>query len=29
MPMGVPNKKYTPEFKRLVIEPMREEELRY
>ena len=29
MPKGVPNKKYTPEFKRLVIETMQEEKLSY
>ena len=27
MPKGVPNKRYTPEFKKLVIETMLEEEL--
>ena len=27
MPKGVPNKRYTPEFKKLVIETMQEEEL--
>ena len=25
MPKGVPNKRYTPEFKKLVIETMQEE----
>lgn len=29
MPKGVPNKKYTPEFKKLVIETMHKEELSY
>ncbi len=29
MPRGVPNKKYTPEFKKMVVETMREEELGY
>ena len=29
MPKGVPNKRYTPEFKNLVIETMQEEELSY
>ena len=29
MPKGVPNKKYTPEFKKLVVETMREEKLGY
>ena len=29
MPKGVPNKRYTPEFKQLVIETMREERLSY
>ena len=29
MPKGVPNKKYTPEFKRLVVETMQEEKLGY
>ena len=29
MPKGVPNKRYTPEFKRLVVETMREERLSY
>ena len=29
MPKGVPNKKYTPEFKKLVVETMREEHLGY
>ena len=29
MPKGVPNKRYTPEFKKLVIETMQEEKLRY
>ena len=27
MPKGVPNKRYTPEFKKLVIETMQEEKL--
>ena len=27
MPKGVPNKKYTPEFKKLVVETMQEEHL--
>ena len=27
MPKGVPNKRYTPEFKQLVVETMREERL--
>ncbi|OUN36956.1 transposase, partial [Anaerotignum lactatifermentans] len=27
MPKGVPNKRYTPEFKQLVVETMREEGL--
>ena len=27
MPKGIPNKHYTPEFKRLVVETMREEDL--
>ena len=27
MPKGTPNKRYTPEFKRLVVETMREEDL--
>ena len=27
MPKGIPNKRYTPEFKRLVVETMREEDL--
>jgi len=29
MPKGVPNKKYTPEFKKHVVETMREEGLSY
>ena len=29
MPKGVPNKRYTPEFKKLVIETMLEEKLNY
>lgn len=29
MPKGVPNKRYTPEFKKLVIETMRNEKLSY
>ena len=29
MPKGVPNKRYTPEFKKLVIETMRQEGLSY
>ena len=29
MPKGVPNKRYTPEFKRIVIEVMKEEKLSY
>ena len=29
MPKGVPNKRYTPKFKKLVIETMQEEELSY
>ena len=29
MPRGVPNKRYTPEFKKLVIETMRQEQLSY
>lgn len=29
MPKGVPNKRYTPEFKKLVIEVMMEEKLSY
>ena len=29
MPKGGPNKRYTPEFKKLVIETMQEEELSY
>ena len=29
MPKGVPNKKYTPEFKRLVVETMLKEKLSY
>ena len=29
MPNGVPNKRYTPEFKKLVIETMQEENLSY
>ena len=27
MPKGIPNKRYTPEFKKLVIETMKEEKL--
>ena len=27
MPKGVPNKRYTPEFKELVVETMRQEKL--
>ena len=29
MPKGVPNKRYTPEFKKLVIETMQKEQLSY
>ena len=29
MPKGVPNKQYTPEFKKMVIETMMEEKLSY
>ena len=29
MPKGVPNKRYTPLFKKMVVETMREEELSY
>ena len=29
MPKGVPNKRYTPEFKKMVVETMREEGLSY
>ena len=29
MPKGVPNKRYTPEFKKLVVETMMEEKLSY
>ena len=29
MPKGVPNKKYTPEFKKLVVETMQEEQRGY
>ena len=29
MPKGVPNKRYTPEFKKLVIETMQEKKLSY
>ncbi len=29
MPKGVPNKKYTPEFKKMVVETMQEEKLGY
>ena len=29
MPKGIPNKEYTPEFKKLVIETMQEEKLSY
>jgi transposase len=27
MPKGVPNKRYTPEFKRMVVETMKKEHL--
>ena len=29
MPKGIPNKRYTPEFKQLVVETMHEEKLSY
>ena len=29
MPKGIPNKRYTPEFKQMVVETMREECLRH
>ena len=29
MPKGVPNKRYTPEFKKMVVETMRKEKLSY
>ena len=29
MPKGIPNKRYTPEFKKLVIETMQKEKLSY
>ena len=29
MPKGVPNKRYTPEFKKLVVETMQKEKLSY
>lgn len=29
MPKGVPNKRYTPEFKELVVETMQKEKLSY
>ena len=29
MPKGVPNKRYTPEFKKLVVETMQEEKMSY
>ena len=29
MPKGVPNKRYTPEFKKLVVETMQKENLSY
>ena len=29
MPKGVPNKRYTPEYKKMVIETMMEEKLSY
>lgn len=29
MPKGVPNKRYSPEFKKMVVETMREEQLGY
>ena len=29
MPKGVPNKRYTPEFKRMVVETMQQEQLNY
>ena len=29
MPKGVPNKRYTPEFKKLVVETMMKEKMSY
>lgn len=29
MPKGIPNKRYTPEFKKMVVETMRTENLSY
>ena len=29
MPKGVPNRRYTPEFKKQVVETMQEEKLKY
>ena len=29
MPKGIPNKRYTPEFKKLVVETMQKEKLSY
>ena len=29
MPKGVPNKRYTPEFKKLIVETMQKENLNY
>lgn len=29
MPKGIPNKRYTPEFKKTVVETMRKEKLSY
>ena len=29
MPKGIPNKRYTPEFKQLVVETMHKEKLSY
>ncbi len=29
MPKGVPNKRYTPEFKKLVVETMKKENMSY
>ena len=29
MPKGVPDKRYTPEFKKLVVETMQQEQLSY
>ncbi len=29
MPKGIPNKRYTPEFRKQVVETMQEEKLRY